>query len=234
MNLSDVFNYLVEGEVSHLFLASSGTQIDAATYAKLARHIRSALTSLHTRFDLRQEELVIQQYDNITDYVIKEKYGVLSGSAEPVKYILETTNNRFYDGKLIKVEEVYNEDGDALPLNIPGDDESLYTPSYNILQIPYPVATNVCSVIYRADHDPFTVDATTDPDTIEISLPEYLLLPLSYFVASRMVNPINQEQEGKATNYLAKYEAACLQIQQYGVLTSDMQLNTRLIDNGWI
>ena len=233
MLLSEFFEHLTFGELSQLFLTGNGAEIEAREYPKIAAHLNLALTALFTRFNLRQEEALIQQYDQISLYHLRPQFAVNSGSAEPTKYIVDTAGQPFVPN-VLKIEEVYAEDGTSIPLNDDRYATSVYTPHFDTIQIPDPVATNMVSVLYRANHDKIVVTPSSDLSLIKLEIPAFLITPICYFMANNLITPLAGENEGTGNNYLAKYEQACQSVLIEGLFNKVTHEDNRLINNGWV
>ena len=68
MTLQDIFDKLTFGELSQIGVSGNGTGISQEDYPKLISHVNLGLTDLYTKFPLREREVVIQQYDEISFY----------------------------------------------------------------------------------------------------------------------------------------------------------------------
>ena len=169
MTLEDLFETLALGELSqHKF--GKGGVIDLEDYPALISYTNRALTALHSRFPLQHKELLITQFDEITDYVLDPKYSISADDASVEnKYIADSVEYPFLDD-LLRVEAAFNGDGASKPLNDEYRSDSWYTPNPDTIQIPYPVEGNVAAIMYRANHAMIPTD-TTDPSSVTINLP---------------------------------------------------------------
>jgi len=236
MLLSELFEHLIHGELSQLSITGNGTKVAQKDYAKLTSHINLALTALFTRFNFRQEEVIIQQYDDITSYYLRPQFAVNSGSSEPIKYLVDTPESPFIKS-IIKVEQAFNEIGEEIGINAEDDENSIYTPSYDQVQITEPNSENSTSIIYRALHDKLIAGPTTDLETIEVNIPPFLVTPISLFIANNLINTINTiNKDGTVVgnNYLTKYEAFCNRIEMEGLIAKDIYNKDVIESNGWV
>lgn len=239
MFFSEFIEHLQYSELSQVAVTNNGTATDPDQYTKIASYTNLGLTALHTRFPLREEETFVQQYDAITDYYLRTKFSTNGGSAEPIKYILDTVENPFLDN-VIKIERVYNELGEEEVLNdehsvdLNNLPNSLYTPGFDCLQISSPVSTNTTIVIYRAKHDKLIVNASTDITTIELNIPESMVEILTSFVAARVLGPRGPEGLAEANNYIAKYELLASNIERFGLLNRVNNQKDFIKDDGWV
>jgi len=233
MLLSELFEQLSHGELSNLSIGNSnGSGILPKDYPSIIAHINLGLTALHKIFPLKMVEAIIQEYNQINIYFLDKKYAVNGGSSEPIKYLIDTTTNPFINN-IFKVERVYNELGKEIPLNNSNDLTSIFTPTYNSIQIPNPVNTNTISVICRANHNIIN-PITVNPSIEEIKIPASLLEPLLFYVASRayasvpMIDGVNQ-----SAGYLNKFEASIQRVKNLDLVNDAQRTNQKLWNNRW-
>lgn len=241
MQLQEVFQQLTVGEFSKLSIggANQGV-IDASNYLAVLSHINLGLTALYTRFTLKEGRLVLALQDGQETYQLRSKFAVSNDtSLELVRYIVDTEDDPFIDD-LLKVERVLLEDGHELGLNDLSDMTSVSTPSARVLRVPLDTKSrtksNTLTVVYRANHPKLLAGAgLADPDRDDLALPDSHLLPLLYFVASRVNNPIGMTNEFHAGNsYATKYELACQELEGKGLQVDQGSQNDRLYRNGWV
>lgn len=235
MLLSDLFMYLAYGELSQMAIGSNNQGgIDESDYPKLISHINLGLTNLHSRLPLKQSQAIIALQSGQTLYPLVSNYAVNSDSEQKPKFILDSSVDPFNDD-VLKIEEVYSEEGISLPLNDSNDSNSLYTPSHNTLQVPSAEFGKSLAVIYRANHPKLPAKRGVDVSAIEIDIPAVLVEPLLTFVVGRVVGAGNSETAMReAAAYQTKYEIQLQDIKNSGALALDRPSNTRLRNNGWV
>ncbi|WP_051299007.1 hypothetical protein [Marinobacterium litorale] len=235
MLLSDIFSHLTEGELSQYFFGTGENgQIDPADYPKIISQINLGLTNLHTRLPLKQQEVIVDQQVGNSIYTLHSDFAVSNtGSTEPVKYIIDTADEPFEDNILV-IERVYMEDGTKLPLNDADSAMAVYTPKYNVIQIPFETIGSAVSIIYRADHPRIPTDIA-DPTTFEVDLSFAYLEPLLYYVGSRITGSFQNQEAVQNSGFLySKYEKALLDIQNSNLLQNETINNTKLEMRGWV
>jgi hypothetical protein len=237
MKLSEFLELLQYGELANLSMSggigdTKGIRVN--DYPAIISHINLALTDLHTKFSLNEREVTIQQRETITDYILDSKFAISnSDSTEPSKYILDSIYNKFTDD-ILRVNAVYDEIGEELPVNDENRVMSVFLSSPKVLQIPYPNNENLIVVSYRANHAKLS---TQVPDLdAEIELPAFAVEALLSYVASRVhAQRTNQEAIGLSVNLMAKYHMLCDQISLRNMLhTGDSNSNIKLGGNGWV
>lgn len=234
MNLKSLFTDLAYGELSNLSMAQ-GTpgQINAADQPKLVRCVNDAMVRLHTVFNLRDRNVIIEQYEHITYYHFLRRYAESNlESDEPFKYIKDLLHEPFEED-VIKIIEVRNQWGIELPLNDRSHPYSVYTPQANLtLQVPYPVTGAPLVVSYQSKHPTLTLDN----DEKTIYLPDVLHLPLRLHVAYQVFSAIGtQEASAKAMELITRFDSLCNQAQENDVLnTSIATRNTTFEQRGFV
>ena len=223
MKLLEVFNQLTYGELSQISLGGAEQgEINITNYDKVVAHINLGLTTLYTRFSLKEKQVSIPlQVDANT-------------------YFLDMDD-------ILKLAKVCTDTGYELGLNKADDPYSCRTPTLKTLHVPqvilnkdlslpYALLTDSLTITYRANHPIIDVNSGTfDPETYEVELPYSHLEPLLLYVASRVNNPIGMTNEFHAGNsYAAKYEAACRRLEDTGVQTDAESSNERIVRNGWV
>jgi hypothetical protein len=241
MKLKEIFDHLTTSELSQVSLGGSRLgEVAQSDYVKVGRLVSRGITELHKRFPLKEKTFIVEMQDGMTSYVLDMAYAQSNDdSLEPVKYIDDTADPFLND--LFKVERVYDdgvgEEQCELALNEIGNRLSLRTPNYKTLVVPADVETYTVEVVYRANHVKLTDADFADPETCEIDLPDSHLEPLLLFVAAKALNPTgfmggNGFHEGN--NYEAKYEMACLLLENQNLRVDSDVMNDRLERNGWV
>lgn len=237
ITLRDIFIDLSTGEFSNLKLGAFAlgdpeSEPDPRTYLQLIRHINLGMTDLYSRFLLRAEEMYIQLHEEIALYHLDYRYAVSNtASAEPTKYIIDTVASPWPDN-LLKIEEVYDEEGNLLYLNDPDEELSIYTPRYNSIQVPWPNDWNSLAVQYRADHPQVAYSAGMDPDVTYLDLPNPLREALLFYIAARVFAGITSDKP-EANDYYRKYVARCEQVDTQGLYITTDQDNSRFTEGGY-
>tara|TARA_B110000211_G_C13863662_1_gene457691 strand:+ start:31 stop:738 length:708 start_codon:yes stop_codon:yes gene_type:complete len=235
MLLSDLFMYLAYGELSQLAIGTNNHGgINESDYPTLITHINLGLTNLHSRLPLKQSQVIIMQQSDRVIYPLTSVYATNSDSTEKNKFILDSVTEPFVND-VLRVEEVYTENNILLPLNDSAKEESIFTPSFNTLQVLTPQANKVLAVLYRANHAHIPAKRGVDITNIEVNIPAVLIEPLLTFVVGRVAAAGNSaENMQKASAYQQKYEVQLQMISQSGGLSVESTSNLRMRSNGWV
>ncbi len=237
--LQEIFDTLATGEFSHLKLGNSlqGT-IEAADYPKIVNAVNLGLLDLHKKFPLRKGELIVHQHADVTTYYLREKYsGTLDEMDED--YYIEIDEECDYPKDFIKVNSLWEADGTEVSLNDSlHKDTGGFTPSFDVLKMTPRVPPIPVHVEYRAKYPKIIIDESFDPELVELHVPDFILEPLLFFVASRVFRGIaSKATEGEVTSsvtYHALYNNACLEIKHGGLITTDDDSGEQFDNNGWV
>jgi len=232
MRLSELFEYIPHGELANLY--SSGKDmgiLNERHYPKLIANINLALVELHKRFPVLLKQINIQLMEHLSMYVLDSKYALTNTSSTVVKYIMDSTYYPFKND-VVRILSVLNEDCCEYPLNINTNPLSLFTPTYNTLQVPYPINENTIAVEYQAYPAKIPV-STVDLESVDVEIPEFLLEPLMTYLAYKHYSTVGLEKP-ETLNYLQKFEADCNRINNLGLFDINPHENLKLEINQWV
>lgn len=241
MILSDVFNQLLYGELSQTGLAKGGT-FATADYPKIITLVNLGILELHKRFLLREREVIIQLYNNISRYHLHWDYAYTNAtSTEAYKYIIDSPQYPFNAYKYLKILVAYDELGEDILLNpsytefaIEAEDVLVaYTPSQLELQIPYPNDEIALSIVCQVSPNDLTASALTSLTTT-VDLPDVLLKPLLIFIAERYFRTMTGDKVENRI-YPSKFEDACKEIESSNLInTPQISGVNKFWRNGWV
>lgn len=235
MKLSELFNYLTYGELANLKIGGKDEGGIYPTYSKeVVSFITQGLTDLHTRFNLKQGECIIQLMEEVTRYRLSSEHALSNtDSTEYYKYIDDLGQYPFLDD-IIRIDQVYNEVGQELMFNDEDPSCTVFTPQYNVLQVTNPEDTNAIGVLYKADHSPIVIK-DANPATVDIDIPSSLINPLCLYVAALAHNAVGTPESINAGfAKLQQYEAACLGVDIRGTINGNNYQDNRYESNGWV
>lgn len=211
MNVTELFRRLSYGELSNLAIGAEGAgTIPEDHRAKMIAYTNEALLRLYSRFVLREQDLILELSDFITNYLFLKRFA--QSNTEPCPgdtlYIVDHAGDPFQED-LIRVLRVTNAVGQPLVLNDQGNCHSLFTPQPNILQVPNPVQGQILGVVYQARHPVLAYD---DMDAC-VEVPIVLEEALTSYIAHKVYFNMNgQENVAKAKDLLGIYEGICADV----------------------
>ena len=235
MNLQDFCKKLANGRLSNtsMVVDSGGLIIKVAQRQKVIDAINEGLIRLYTRFILSEKDVVISLRDHITSYRLNSLYSesLYPQDGVEIPYILDLPGEVF-SNDVIKVLAVYNHDGCELPLNNSTNVKSVFTPRFDVVQVPEPKTGELMNVVYQAKHILLTV---ADP-LEEITLPDTLYGALEAYVAHLLFADINSDDAKiRSDKQLAKYEQICGDVILTDTISlTNIQSNIKFQNRGWI
>lgn len=234
MNVTQFLARLSYGPLSNISMSNDGSGVIAVgKHPALIQHINDGLLRLHTKFILIENELVIEQREDVTSYIIDKAYSVSQAAVPPNDYIRDTVELP-YTNDLIKILSVWETGATQLPLNDANHDDSLYTPKFNVLQVPDPVVGAPLYVLYQARHVELASSGAGYLDQL-INLPDVLIEGLEAFVAYKVYQGMNgQEHAVKAADYLTTFDRICVEVTAKDLVNSSMSnTNTKFEQRGF-
>ena len=231
MLLSDVVDYLQYGDLAQLY--GGGGLVES--YPRLFTTINMGLIELHKRFPLKIKEVIIKAYPQVATYVLHSDHAASNNSnvLSSTYYIDDSPYPGFkFQDDIIQIKSIYTERGEELPLNDKYKIYSLFTPTYNSIQIPYAEEENAYAIQYKAL--PEKIDTTiTNITNITIDLPHHLMECLSAYVAHRFLATVSSNPN-ESLNYYSKFEKACNDVNRLGLFNKDILTNVKLWSNAWV
>jgi len=228
------YGELAQFKIGGLKPGEFDSEPDPTRYEQLISAVNLGLKEIYKRFFLSSKEIYIQQYTQIATYVLSSRYAQTNiASVEPIKYIMDTVDRPFLDD-VLKIEEVYDEEGNKLPINDITEDLSVFTPNYRSVQVPYPDDANTMAVQYRASHPRIIYTRALLPADVEIELPNSLHEALLLYIASRFATSIGGDQGNEGNDYFQKFEASCNKVDELGLEVQGEPGDWRFDQAGWV
>ena len=233
MFLSEIFNHLTFGELSKIDIGGTRNGVIAVEdYPKIISYINLGMVELYKRFSLKRKSLVLQLDSSLTDYPLTTDYALSNDeSAEPIKYILDSQAVPF-TGDVLHIERVVNSDGKDLPINELDNDDAVYTPAFDTLNVPEPTSNELLTVHYRAEPTPIDLQ-TTVIDTVNVNIPYQLLEALLSYVAHRAYIALPTPEPTNSANAYTRFNAACFKAEELGLFNKLTTQNNKLENNGF-
>lgn len=233
MLLRTVIDHLKTGDFS-LTNLGNGNEEEGLTSNNLQtviNLINLGLIDLYKQFNLSIKEVYVQQYAHIQKYTLHSNHAVSNKETQLTQYIVDTEDDPFLND-ILHIMSVYDEKGCPLPLNDTSYCNSVFTPKYNVLQVPCPVDENANVVVYRAS--PVLLEPSCD-FAQEVDIPISFLDPLLLFVASRFKSSRpNQDAQAEGRLLYEKYLLALNQIKEEGLYNTSLPTSTKLIERGFV
>lgn len=191
----------------------SSRELNPEYRTEIIEYINSGLLELYNKYQLKVDSFFIELQEAKTRYPLTSSHNMTNWhEPDREKYIWKTTEDSFNDD-LVKVLLVRDHSGIEIPLNDPNALISVFTPEYNVLEIPTHFPIQIISVDYQAKHSPVS------KDTDEIVLPDSLYDCLAYYVAAQACSNMNSESSiANATKYSQLYSNAIQAFDNLGTI----------------
>lgn len=238
MQLTEVFDQLVYGELSNTVIGKKG--IDEGNMGAMLTHINLGLYELYKRFNLKKNSVIIKQNEAIATYELHTRFAQSNAlSTESVKYIMDAGGGTPFTNNVLKIETVEklvvkDNEEPQYPINRNGVDGSITLNTLRSFTMPTPVADTLMKVVYRANHPRLKANID-EPSLQEIELPVTHLEALLLFVASRYHSSLpTLDGINEGTAYIARFERSCLKLSDLGLTNVEEEANQKLWVNGWV
>ena len=204
MKLSTIISQARSGELKSL---SSKDKTDEV----IVNYINLALIALYSRFTLRTEEAIVALADGKTLYKLDGTDTAVTVEGAPIE-----------DDNVLKILSAFDERGE-IHINDESSSLSIYTPSYNTLQVPYPETGAYIAVIYKAGPNLITYidDGSGNATESIVQLPMHLLEPLLHYVGYRAHGSGTGDIDNESNSHLSRYVASCNNVEALGLIPTD-------------
>lgn len=237
MKLEELFKRLSFGPFSNISIGNSGagTILDAKQ-PTIVDALNNALVRLHSRFVLAEGEVIVEQREETTLYTISSANAISNLDTDPTNpaYIIDSEAKPYKDD-LLRILSVWNDQGEPLALNEENNEDSLFTPQPNVLQVPIPVNGSPIHVIYQSKQKSLPLTTPVDLNlTFEVPLvlEEALINYIAYLVYNGMQG---QEHKAIAANYLTMYDNLCMEVIELDLVGSSITVsNEKLEARGFV
>lgn len=234
MLVRDVLEQLAFGELAN---TSIGGDADSAIteqdkYNQVIPAINSALEALHTRFELKFNNVLIEQVGHIATYFLRKDFAESSNSNEEFKYIKDSGVRPFV-GDILRIDRVIDECNNAVYVNNESECSSVFLPTYDSIEFPAPVHGKVFNVIYQANHKKLVVEGDDVPNQ-EIVLPPAFNEAMLAYVGYRIYkNRKSLAGDTPSNNYFSIYQSECARLESKAPVNL-MTGNQVVRDSGWV
>ena len=220
--LKDIIRQARSGELRSLSKKDKTDEV-------IVDYINLGLLEIYKRFQLETEEAIITMHTAKTLYRIDG-----TDSDVTIKSWNGATFNTITipEDDVLQITEAFDENG-RVPINDDGDLLSVFTPSYDTIQVPITEDGSYISLIYKknpqlvevsdlvidADGSLDLNDATTN--TYKVKLPKTLLVPLLHYIGYRAHGAVEGEVNAENSTHLNRFEAACKRAEDLGAVPTD-------------
>ena len=191
------------------------------TDEKVVSYINLALIALYNRFQLATEEAIITLRPDIP----KNVYTLNSTDAD-----VRVAGQPMTDDEFMSIIAAYEDNGAEIPVNDDANPYSIFTVSYNQVQVPLLVDNGYISIVYRKN--PKLVTSTVG--TTDVPLPMQFLEPLLHYVGYRAHGAVDGNVNAENNTHYTRYITSCNILESAGVLTADDTISAPIRTKGYV
>jgi len=222
------------GVFSNLSLGMEGKgTIDPEREEMVIHHVNQALRVLHMRFELVVENVFINTFANMTLYPLRPQNSYMNSyKVKGCKPFIQDPYGCPWEGRVIKILEVYDRFGVELPLNDKDKRLSVFTPQPDVLEIPMPWAGQNFSVTYQGLHRELVPGDMSQEINISAIMEPALMAYTAYGIYANMNT---QEALVRSQEQMALYLSLVQQIESEDLASqSSANVGNRFQDKGFI
>ena len=174
-------------------------------------YINLAMLALYSRFQLRTEEVVLNLKSGKTVYK-------LDGTDLDVY----KEGRLFEDNDVMAIIKAFDEEKE-LSINKDNDPLSIFTISYDTVQVPFAATGEHIGLIYRAS--PIEVEYVDDGEgnavDLDVKLPPQMLEAMLHHIGYSAHGSIDGNVQPETTTHLTRFERACDRLEILGLIPQD-------------
>lgn len=219
MKLSFILDQARNGELKSLSTKDKTDEV-------IVGYINLALVALYSRFQLKTEEAIITLETNPARTVY---------TLDSTDTAVRVNGASMPDDDVMSIVDAFDESGRHVAINDEKDPFSIYTVSYNQVQIPLVNEGTYISIIYRKNPTLVTYTETNNvTDEKVVELPLQLLEPMLHYIGYRAHGAVDGKLNTENNTHYMRFEKSCERAQELGVLTADDVVGVSVTDKGFV
>lgn len=219
MKLSFILDQARNGELKSLSTKDKTDEV-------IVGYINLALVALYSRFQLKTEEAIITLETNPARTVY---------TLDSTDTAVRVNGASMPDDDVMSIIDAFDESGRHVAINDEKDPFSIYTVSYNQVQIPLVNEGTYISIIYRKNPTLVTYTETNNvTDEKVVELPLQLLEPMLHYIGYRAHGAVDGKLNTENNTHYMRFEKSCERAQELGVLTADDVVGVGVTDKGFV
>ena len=235
--LKDLFHLLATGEFANIALSRTNTGgLDEKEYEKVIGHINLGILEIYKRFKLLENEFFLHADPSVTTYYLREANSALLNNITTTEYI-EIPDNVEGFLNIVEITSIFDSEGEELRMNNRFEIPTIQQLSSDILKITQLEAAGIFSVVYQSYPDKIVIEDDFDPSAYVVYIPETIIEPLMYYVASRVYKPMGSNDStanaDKSDSYQQQYELSCMKLDLFGLPIQEDDKENTFESQGW-
>jgi hypothetical protein len=235
MKLEYVINHLKDGELNLANLGGDGEDgVNSNNFSKVISFINMGLLSLHTRFDLKTDTVLIRYLPSVKQYELNAQFADSNTGNEHVKYIIDNEENPF-ENNVLQLKKFFNTNlNEIIPFNKEDKENKVTTNAFNSFTLPHLEEGTIVKVYYRAAPQKLKTTGRCLEDQ-EVNLPLSHLQALCCYVAARYYGSRGgMESMSESNNYHNKYIEECDFLSNQGIYRQENTELNSFEAGGWV
>lgn len=231
MTVQEALDQLALSELSNTIL-SQDRRIIKQHIPYMVKLFNDGLDKLFIKFNLKAENIFVELIDGKQRYEISSDH-MMEPDLEPDwEHYLWKGYQQTYEDDLIKILYINTTDGRPIPINHHLLPDSVYTPKFNEILVPFNFPWMEFNVTYQARHKRLSPEKLDEV----IDMAPQLFPALFNWVAYQVHSNINTaEAVQNAAKYQTQYQNAINEMVETGSADSlQAQDSWRFISRGWV
>lgn len=233
MKLSNILTLVLYRNVLNTCYVSKETkEFNPDKLPAVITFLNESLLKLYNKFTLKIDSIWLDLHESRTRYLISNEH-MMDNWLTPTydKYLWKGYDEEFHND-LLKIVAVNDNKGNELPLNNSEELLSLYTPMYNVLEVPSRFPRQKLNIIYQAA--PVKIEYDPNKDT-EVDVPDTLVAALvantNYLIFASIGSPASMQQ---AQLFKAEYDLLIEEMIESDTINPQYSTNTeKFYKRGW-
>lgn len=174
-------------------------------------YINLAMIALYSRFQLRTEELVVALKTGKTIYKV-----------DGTDVDVFRNGVQFESDDVMGIIKAFNEEKE-ISINKDSDPLSVYTVSYDTVQVPYAITGDYISLLYRAAPEEIEYQDSGDGTAVDVkvSLPMHMMEALLCHIGYSAFSSVDGDNQVETDRYLNRFEKAVSELVGLGLVPQD-------------
>jgi len=202
MKLSTIIQSARSGELRDL-------NDNLVTDEKIVDYVNMALIALYSKFDLKYGEAILSLQDGKALYK-------LDGTDTDVQVDGMTIDNY----TVMNIVKAYDSDGE-IPLNSETQDKSIFTPTYNTIQVPNSATGAYISILFKANPTLLVYTEGMDTTAVEVEIPYSLMEALLSYVGYKAHSSFGDSPEDNNNPHYGRFLLECSKAREHGAIPVD-------------
>lgn len=234
MKLSDILKLVLYKNVLNTCYVNKDTkQFNVDKLPAIITFLNEGLLKLYSKFTLKTDSIFLEPQESRTKYPITKEHIIPDWGQSDYDHYLWKGYKEDFPNNLIKILDVYSEQGVKMPVNDTESYWSMYTPMYNVLEIPKRITDIQISIIYQASPDKIVYSTDNDP---EIEIPDLLVEPLVAYTNYLIFASIgSQGAMQQAQLFMRQYQTAIDELVESDAINPVYSTQSnKFYKRGWI